>query len=90
MQLHNVRVRFLPTNKTDIHELGPMEEVKPLQFFFCLGCFIFSMKFKWPLISFHFEQVVSDLVRYKLASPNQYATIFGMQEVVFFAFILFK
>ncbi|PQQ18469.1 photosynthetic NDH subunit of lumenal location 1 chloroplastic [Prunus yedoensis var. nudiflora] len=50
MQLHNVRVRFLPTNKTDIHELGPMEEV------------------------------VSDLVRYKLASPNQYATIFGMQE----------
>ncbi|BBG97934.1 PsbP-like protein 2 [Prunus dulcis] len=65
MQLHNVRVRFLPTNKTDIHELGPMEE------------------FKWPLTSFHFEQVVSDLVRYKLASPNQYATIFGMQEVVF-------
>lgn len=84
MQLHNVRVRFLPTNKTDIHELGPMEEVKPLHFFFfCLGCFIFSMKFKWPLTSFHFEQVVSDLVRYKLASPNQYATIFGMQEVVF-------
>ncbi|PQQ12117.1 photosynthetic NDH subunit of lumenal location 1 chloroplastic [Prunus yedoensis var. nudiflora] len=40
MQLHNVRVRFLPTNKTDIHELGPMEEV------------------------------VSDLVRYKLASPT--------------------
>ncbi|XP_021910485.1 photosynthetic NDH subunit of lumenal location 1, chloroplastic isoform X2 [Carica papaya] len=27
MQLQNVRVRFLPTTKQDIHELGPMEEV---------------------------------------------------------------
>ncbi|KAM1406538.1 hypothetical protein ACFXTH_001202 [Malus domestica] len=50
MQLHNVRVRFIPTNKTDIHDLGPM------------------------------EQVVTDLVRHKLAAPNQYATIFGVEE----------
>ncbi|KAL6123756.1 hypothetical protein ACLB2K_076274 [Fragaria x ananassa] len=26
MQLHNVRVRFIPTDKTDIHDLGPLEE----------------------------------------------------------------
>lgn len=28
MQLQNVRVRFLPTDKKDIHDMGPMEEVK--------------------------------------------------------------
>lgn len=33
MQLQNVRVRFLPTTKQDIHELGPMEEVKDGKFF---------------------------------------------------------
>ncbi|CAN1257625.1 Photosynthetic NDH subunit of lumenal location 1, chloroplastic [Linum perenne] len=27
MQLHNVRVRFIPTKKKDIHEFGPMEQV---------------------------------------------------------------
>ncbi|KAK4284128.1 hypothetical protein QN277_001000 [Acacia crassicarpa] len=27
LQLQNVRVRFIPTQKKDIHELGPMEEV---------------------------------------------------------------
>ncbi|GAB4854854.1 hypothetical protein Ancab_023439 [Ancistrocladus abbreviatus] len=27
LQLQNVRVSFIPTEKTDIHELGPMEEV---------------------------------------------------------------
>lgn len=27
MQLHNVRVRFIPTDKSDIHDLGPLEEV---------------------------------------------------------------
>uniref|UniRef100_A0A0F7GX70 PsbP-like protein 2 n=1 Tax=Erodium texanum TaxID=28960 RepID=A0A0F7GX70_EROTE len=27
MQLQNVRVRFIPTEKKDIHDLGPMEEV---------------------------------------------------------------
>ncbi|KAK7832901.1 photosynthetic ndh subunit of lumenal location 1 [Quercus suber] len=27
MQLHNVRVRFIPTDKKDIHDMGPMEEV---------------------------------------------------------------
>uniref|UniRef100_A0A0F7GYQ3 PsbP-like protein 2 n=1 Tax=Pelargonium exstipulatum TaxID=59873 RepID=A0A0F7GYQ3_9ROSI len=27
MQLHNVRVRFIPTDKKDIHDLGPMEQV---------------------------------------------------------------
>ncbi|KAB1217954.1 PsbP-like protein 2, chloroplastic [Morella rubra] len=27
MQLQNVRVRFLPTDKKDIHDMGPMEEV---------------------------------------------------------------
>ncbi|KAF3433763.1 hypothetical protein FNV43_RR24866 [Rhamnella rubrinervis] len=29
LQLQNVRVRFLPTDKKDIHDLGPMEEVVP-------------------------------------------------------------
>ncbi|CAK9176507.1 unnamed protein product [Ilex paraguariensis] len=29
LQLQNVRVKFLPTDKTDIHDLGPMEEVVP-------------------------------------------------------------
>ncbi|KAL6128285.1 hypothetical protein ACLB2K_071640 [Fragaria x ananassa] len=29
MQLHNVRVRFIPTDKTDIHDLGPLEEAVP-------------------------------------------------------------
>ncbi|KAK9913421.1 hypothetical protein M0R45_037239 [Rubus argutus] len=29
MQLHNVRVRFIPTEKSDIHDLGPLEEVVP-------------------------------------------------------------
>uniref|UniRef100_A0A2N9FRR8 PsbP C-terminal domain-containing protein n=1 Tax=Fagus sylvatica TaxID=28930 RepID=A0A2N9FRR8_FAGSY len=29
MQLHNVRVRFIPTDKKDIHDMGPMEEVIP-------------------------------------------------------------
>ncbi|KAK9282669.1 hypothetical protein L1049_010889 [Liquidambar formosana] len=27
LQLQNVRVSFIPTNKSDIHDLGPMEEV---------------------------------------------------------------
>ncbi|KAH9767830.1 photosynthetic NDH subunit of lumenal location 1 [Citrus sinensis] len=27
LQLQNVRVRFIPTNKKDVHDLGPMEEV---------------------------------------------------------------
>ncbi|KAG8388739.1 hypothetical protein BUALT_Bualt02G0156600 [Buddleja alternifolia] len=27
MQLQNVRLSFIPTDKTDIHDLGPMEEV---------------------------------------------------------------
>ncbi|MBA0842151.1 hypothetical protein Goarm_001996 [Gossypium armourianum] len=27
LQLQNVRVRFIPTDKQDIHELGPIEEV---------------------------------------------------------------
>ncbi|KAJ7975855.1 PsbP-like protein 2, chloroplastic [Quillaja saponaria] len=27
LQLQNVRVRFIPTDKNDIHDLGPMEEV---------------------------------------------------------------
>ncbi|KAE7996838.1 hypothetical protein FH972_001527 [Carpinus fangiana] len=27
LQLQNVRVRFIPTVKTDIHDMGPMEEV---------------------------------------------------------------
>ncbi|TXG49710.1 hypothetical protein EZV62_025585 [Acer yangbiense] len=27
LQLQNVRVRFIPTDKKDIHDLGPMEEV---------------------------------------------------------------
>ncbi|KAI8563762.1 hypothetical protein RHMOL_Rhmol03G0134300 [Rhododendron molle] len=27
LQLQNVRVSFIPTDKTDIHDLGPMEEV---------------------------------------------------------------
>uniref|UniRef100_A0A0F7CYK0 PsbP-like protein 2 n=1 Tax=Erodium trifolium TaxID=337410 RepID=A0A0F7CYK0_9ROSI len=27
MQLQNLRVRFIPTDKKDIHDLGPMEEV---------------------------------------------------------------
>ncbi|XP_024021556.1 photosynthetic NDH subunit of lumenal location 1, chloroplastic [Morus notabilis] len=50
LQLQNVRVRFIPTDKKDIHDLGPMEEVVP------------------------------DLVKYKLAAPNQVVTIFDMQE----------
>ncbi|XP_062092730.1 photosynthetic NDH subunit of lumenal location 1, chloroplastic [Humulus lupulus] len=29
LQLQNVRVKFLPTDKKDIHDLGPMEEVIP-------------------------------------------------------------
>ncbi|PON91463.1 PsbP family [Trema orientale] len=29
LQLQNVRVRFIPTDKKDIHDLGPMEEVIP-------------------------------------------------------------
>ncbi|GMN57285.1 hypothetical protein TIFTF001_026386 [Ficus carica] len=29
LQLQNVRVRFIPTDKKDIHDLGPMEEVVP-------------------------------------------------------------
>lgn len=27
LQLQNVRVSFIPTNKSDVHDLGPMEEV---------------------------------------------------------------
>lgn len=27
LQLQNVRVSFIPTNKTDVHDLGPLEEV---------------------------------------------------------------
>uniref|UniRef100_A0A0F7GYQ2 PsbP-like protein 2 n=1 Tax=Melianthus villosus TaxID=377280 RepID=A0A0F7GYQ2_9ROSI len=29
LQLQNVRVRFIPTDKKDVHDLGPMEEVLP-------------------------------------------------------------
>ncbi|KAM6598933.1 hypothetical protein CsatA_018542 [Cannabis sativa] len=29
LQLQNVRVRFLPTDKKDIHDMGPMEEIIP-------------------------------------------------------------
>ncbi|RVW49391.1 Photosynthetic NDH subunit of lumenal location 1, chloroplastic [Vitis vinifera] len=29
LQLQNVRVSFIPTDKRDIHDLGPMEEVVP-------------------------------------------------------------
>lgn len=32
MQLHNVRVRFIPTDKKDIHDMGPMEEVRNCNF----------------------------------------------------------
>lgn len=27
LQLQNVRLSFIPTDKTDIHDLGPMQEV---------------------------------------------------------------
>lgn len=32
LQLQNVRVRFIPTSKKDIHDMGPMEEVKKCNF----------------------------------------------------------
>lgn len=32
LQLQNVRVSFIPTDKSDIHDLGPMEEVNKQKF----------------------------------------------------------
>uniref|UniRef100_A0A2P2LJN3 Uncharacterized protein MANES_10G034800 n=1 Tax=Rhizophora mucronata TaxID=61149 RepID=A0A2P2LJN3_RHIMU len=39
VQLQNVRVRFIPTEKNDIHDLGPMEKVEVMVF----APFIFSL-----------------------------------------------
>ena len=36
LQLQNVRVSFIPTEKSDIHDLGPMEEVKEVLLFVTL------------------------------------------------------
>jgi len=75
-----VRVRFIPTEKNDIHEVGPMEEVCITHLTFPLP----SMSLEnshWFIILIYVHQVVYDLVKHKFAAPNQVATIYDMKEV---------
>lgn len=42
LQLQNVRLSFIPTDKNDVHDLGPMEDVNFHDFYKCV--FFFKKK----------------------------------------------
>lgn len=81
MQLQNVRVRFIPTEKTDIREVGPMDEVCNTHLTVPLSLYISFERFHIGSAFLRLNQVVYDLVKHKFAAPNQVATIYDMKEV---------
>ncbi|KAF9596591.1 hypothetical protein IFM89_012714 [Coptis chinensis] len=77
LALQNVRVSFIPTNKTDIHDLGPMEEDKLLllnQVIYNLVAHKFAAPSQKPTIFDMQERTVDGkhyyTFEYDLESPN--------------------
>lgn len=69
LQLQNVRLSFIPTEKTDVHDLGPMEEVIP-----DLVKNIYAAPNQMPTI-YNMQERTSDgrnyyTVEFVLTSPN--------------------
>ncbi|XVE99502.1 hypothetical protein REPUB_Repub03eG0204400 [Reevesia pubescens] len=79
LQLQNLRVRFIPTDKKDIHDLEPNGRGKEMQF--CLLSFKFfenkEMEFYKVFLCL---QVVYNLVNHVYAAPNLMVNILDMKE----------
>jgi len=90
LQLQNVRLSFIPTDKSDIHDLGPMEEVNRGTIHLCRRLFSNrgGEKYKKDMYFLRhtnlfstFLKVVPDLVKHVYSAPNQVANIMEMKEV---------
>ncbi|XP_049400485.1 photosynthetic NDH subunit of lumenal location 1, chloroplastic isoform X1 [Solanum stenotomum] len=89
LQLQNVRLSFIPTDKSDIHDLGPMEEVNRGTIHLCRRLFSNrgGEKYKKDMnflrhtnLFSTFLKVVPDLVKHVYSAPNQVANIMEMKE----------
>lgn len=80
LQLQNVRLSFIPTDKSDIHDLGPMEEVSRGTIHFCRFIQLFLVHMPTYFLS-SCKKVVPNLVKHVYSAPNQVANIMEMKEV---------